>query len=83
MGVALAFLPFLAPGPAWADSLLQGQGTGNARQSLSPAGRKASVCFHLCIPGSLFSQELGALLGVAGVSCFWKNLVSERAAVMN
>ena len=54
--VWVAFLPFLTPGLAWADSLLQGQGTSNARHSLSPAGQKVSVCFPSLHPW--LSEEL-------------------------
>ena len=56
--VGVAFLPFLTPGLAWADSLLQGQGTSNTRQFLSPAGQRLSVCFLSLHPWfSLFPKS--------------------------
>ena len=78
--VGVAFLPFLTPGLAWADSLLQGQGTSNARHSLSPAGQKVSVCFPSLHPwlslfpkswepcwGSLVSPVFGKIWSVRGL----------------
>lgn len=56
--VGVAFLPFLTPALAWADSLLQGQGTGNTRQVPGPCWPRVDVCFLSLHPWfSLFPKS--------------------------